>query len=349
MCWRACSGWLSAMRVSLQAQVAAGLVAAFACFASVVPVAEASFPGRNGKIVYGWIGPSAYRAGPTATSVRTVDPRSGRVRVLRDCPLLPPAYTDCAVSAPRYSPDGRRIAFPTTRIVPGFTGQTPWQFLPGLGTMASNGAGFEEHAIENRYGALAWSPAGDRFVVERPLGPADPSPSALFLASPDGTELSQVTPEGTSRPDWSSRGEIAFTRTQSSCPPVCSNIFVMRLGGTPRKLTYRSGDSPSWSPHGKKLLFLRLDLERARRGIYRADIYTIGRDGRGLRLLTRPGGSSPVWSPDGKWIAFLRDGDIYVARSTGGGLRRLVNAPPQTDGPRNGFATSLDWQPLPRR
>jgi hypothetical protein len=42
-----------------------------------------------------------YRAGPTATSIRAVDPRSGGVRVLRDCPLLPPGHTDRAVSAPR--------------------------------------------------------------------------------------------------------------------------------------------------------------------------------------------------------------------------------------------------------
>jgi hypothetical protein len=49
--------------------------------------ASASFPGRNGKIAYLWIGESAYRAGPTETSVRTVDPRTREVRVLYDCPL----------------------------------------------------------------------------------------------------------------------------------------------------------------------------------------------------------------------------------------------------------------------
>jgi hypothetical protein len=38
-----------------------------------------------------------------------------------------------------------------------------------------------------------------------------------------------------------------------------------------------------------------------------------------------------------------------VVRSTGGGLRRLVNAPPQTSyGWTDEFAASLDWQPLPR-
>jgi uncharacterized iron-regulated membrane protein len=67
--------------------------------------AWASFPGRNGKIVYEWQGESAYRAGPTATSIRAVDPRNGRVRVLRDCPLRtdgwPSSFKDCTVSRPR--------------------------------------------------------------------------------------------------------------------------------------------------------------------------------------------------------------------------------------------------------
>ena len=308
--------------------------------------AWASFPGSNGKIVYAWIGPSAYRAGPTATSIRAVDPRRGRVRVLRDCPLLSPGYTECAVSAPRYSPDGGRIAFPTTRFGPPFSAQPP---RPGLGTMASNGAGFEEHATARRYWALAWSPTGDGLLVQGELGTERASGgSGIFLASLDGTELSQLTPAGIAMPDWASTGEVAFTAPNDPpCYPLCSNIYVMRLGGVPRRLTHRGGYSPSWSPHATKLAFVRAD--RGRRDVYRQDVYIVGRDGRGLRRLTRRGGASPSWSPDGKWIAFLRYGDIYVVRGTGGGLRRVVNAPSGPHSIDDPTVTSLDWQPLPRR
>jgi WD40-like Beta Propeller Repeat len=76
---------------------------------------------------------------------------------------------------------------------------------------------------------------------------------------------------------------------------------VTRLGGKPRRLTYRGGSSPSWSPHGTKLAFVRA---RSRRGVVRRDIYVVRRDGRGLGRLTRRGGDSPSWSPDGRWIAF---------------------------------------------
>jgi WD40-like Beta Propeller Repeat len=317
----------------------------------------ASFPGKNGQIVYNWVGPSAYRAGPVATSIRVVDPRSRRVRVLRDCPLRD-GFTDCTVGEPRFSPDGRRIAFPNIRIA-----GNPiegWQYFPGFATMAADGTGFEEHATGNAspappwmsYTGLAWPPAGDRLLLERALALPDTFKHAIFLATLDGIELSQVTSEGTSMPDWASTGEIAFTRMRDdpSCYPACSDIWLMRLGATPRRLTFRGGHSPSWSPHGTKLAFARLDLNRSRRGVYSDDIYTVGRDGRGLRRLTRRGGSNPAWSPDGKWIAFIRHGDIFVVRSTGGRLRRVVNAPPQTSyGWTDESAASPDWQALPRR
>jgi TolB protein len=314
-------------------------VAVLVVLCVVAGQAWASFPGRNGKIVYGWSGEGTYRGGPTASSIRAVDPRSGRVRVLRDCPLrrdAPVFYTDCQVSGPRYSPDGRRIAFPSVREVPDFTGQ-PWLFEPGLTTMASDGTGLEVHATENnRYGALAWAPAGDRLLLVRSLGSF--GPNAIFLASLDGTELRQVTPGATREPDWSSRGQIAFTQSAETCPPGCDDIYVTRLGGTPRRLTYRGGSNPSWSPHGKKLAFVR--------GVKgRVEIFLVGRDGRGLRRLTYRGGYNPAWSPDGKRIAFVRDGDLYVVGTNGRGLRRLVDAPFEA----LQYWGSIDWQPLPRR
>lgn len=338
-------GWL-VLRVESRVARRWFFVVVLVVLCATASPAWASFPGRNGTIVYGWVGESAYRAGPTSTSIRAVSPRSGIVRVLRDCPLRtdvsgPYPYTDCSVTAPRYSPDGLRIAFSTVQIIPDFTGQ-PWQFRPALSTMASDGTGLEDHATENTYGALAWAPAGDQFLLQRELAsPAYAKPSAIFLASPDGIELSQVTPEWTQGPDWSSRGEIAFGRyTDPSCLPGCGDIWVTRVGDTARRLTYRGGSSPSWSPHGTKLAFVR----SAKRG--RLDVYLVRRDGRGLNRLTKRGGYSPLWSPDGKWIAFIRAGDLYVIRTTGRGRRRLLDSPFDGEGPQ---VSSVDWQALPRR
>lgn len=309
--------------------------------------AWASFPGRNGAIVLGWTGESAYRAGPFHTSIRAIDPRSRRMRVLRDCPLgAGPSYVDCIVSAPRFSPDGRAIAF-SVQTVPDLSRPfLPWQFRPGLGTMASDGSGLEELPTEHRYWALAWSPAADRFLLQRELVMPDAArSSAIFLAATDRSELTQVTSAWSATPDWSSTGEVAFvgdTSADPGCLSNCQDVFITRLGGAPRRLTYRGGSSPSWSPHGTKLAFVRV-----RRG--QPDVYIVNRDGSRMRRLTGRGGYGPAWSPDGKWIAFVRFGDLRVIRTTGRGGRRLVNPPtgPESiDGPAVG---SVDWQPIPRR
>jgi hypothetical protein len=118
------------------------VVCVLAVLGSAAGAALASFPGRNGEIVYRWQGDSAYRAGPAASSIRAVNPRSARVRVLRDCPLLVLGYTECTLWAPRYSPDGQTVAFPMVRII---AEQSFNRQLPGLGRMASDGSHYEEH------------------------------------------------------------------------------------------------------------------------------------------------------------------------------------------------------------
>lgn len=306
--------------------------------------AWAAFPGRNGAIIFGWTGEGTYRAGPTSTSIRAVTARSGVVRVLRDCPLLrggPVSYADCIVSMPSVSPNGLRTAFPTVRIIVRYP--DPWEFQHGLGMMASDGTGLEEHRTANPYGSLAWSPAGDRLLLVRQLVPGSSGGGAIFLAALDGTELGQVTPEWTGSPDWSSTGRIAFVRsTGPDCDPGCLDIWTIRLGETPRRLTYRGGHSPSWSPHGTQLAFVRSVDDHE-------EVYLVRRDGSRLRRLTYRGGYSPSWSPDGKWIAFIRDGDLHMVRTTGRGRRRLVigmSDPEFGEGPQ---VTSLDWQARPGR
>jgi hypothetical protein len=326
---RVARGWLLAM--------------AFAALCAAAGPAWATFPGRNGEIVYGWI--DAQKDMGSSSSIRTVDPRSGRMSVLRTCHDLG-TQADCAIGGPRYSPDGMRIAFTSVQ----YTFLPPGQGVqrhPGVGTMASDGSQHEAHVGPYDYYWLAWSPAGDRFLLERRAGPPGGSgESSIFLASPDGTELGQATPEPARRPDWSSRGQIAFERADPNCQPFrCPNIFVTRLGGAPRRVTYRGGFAPSWSPDGRKLAFVR---QNSRNG--QPDIYLVRRNGRGLRRLTYRGGYRPAWSPDGKRIAFIRDGDIYVVRTDGRRLRRLVDevGPDETYG-LGRQVDSLDWQALPRR
>src|SRR5215218_6352762 len=288
-----CSG----RRVDSRLARGCSFVAVLVVVCATAGPAWASFPGTNGTIVYEWM--SANKYVPSPTSIRAVEPRGGPVRVLRDCPLRTERgpfgpYIDCQVFAPRYSPDGSRIAFSTLQI--DYPPEQAWQYRPGVSLMAPDGTTLNDRASAETSLRLAWSPAGDRLLLERQAPGGAPGASAIFLASLDGTELRQVTRQWTGAPDWSSTGRIAFVRTNPGCPLGCPNIFVTRVGGTPRRLTHRGGLSPSWSPHGTKLAFVRLGRSEPR-GDDRGDVYLVRRDGTGLRRLTRRGGYSPAWSP----------------------------------------------------
>lgn len=308
--------------------------------------ASASFPGRNGKIAYLWIGESAYRAGPTETSIRTVDPRTRAVRVLYDCPLRTDQgapYTDCSLLPPSWAPGGSSLTFPLVRITPDFTGQ-PWRFDPALGVLNPGSGSYKENPTSYQYSGVTWSPAGNRLLLARAF--FDTGLSAvpgIFLASLDQREIRQIGPDLSQSPDWSSRGEIAFGHYRDrSCLPVCEQIYVTRVNGTPRRLIRGLGSTPSWSPGGTKLVFAR-----RRRGV--TNIYVVRRNGRGLRRVTRRGGYNPAWSPDGRWIAFIRHGNLLAVRPNGEDTRRLVNGMSDQSLGEGPQVQALDWQALPRR
>ena len=242
----------------------------------------------------------------------------------------------CAVGGPRYSPDGSRIAFGKTSIA--YPPGQAWQYQAGIGIAAADGSQLEFHTTgpSPQFPPLSWSPGGDQFLLERAV-----SPLTLSISSLNGSELRRLSFPGIAgaRADWSSTGRIVFQGRLDSDPcGACVDLFVASAGGTPRRLTFRGGESPSWSPYAGKIVFVR----RARRE-RQGNIYIVRQNGRGLRRLTRRGAEAPVWSPDGKQIAFVRNNDIYVIRTDGTRKRRVVNQQPGAG------VISLDWQPRPRR
>ena len=125
-------------------------------------------------------------------------------------------------------------------------------------------------------------------------------------------------------------------------------VFVWERSGRVR-LFARAAHSPSWSPDGKRVAYVRdaelwvADADGSHRArlsdfVTAADWAPDGRslvveregtlavlraDGAGERPLTA--GSEPVWSPANR-IAFVRDGDLYLVDPTGRGLRRLTTS-----------------------
>ena len=191
-----------------------------------------------------------------------------------------------------FSPDGRRIAFTSSRSMPpGFPGEQ--RFYSELYVMDADGSDvrrvtFTEGVIDFQ---PSWSPDGRRIVVARGLG----------TTPPEG-ELSAPT-----------------------------DLWVIDLAsGRDRQLT-DSPDTwegwADWSPDGRRIAF---EGDLAEPG--NSDVYTIRVDGGDLRrLTTRPGYEGDAhYSPDGQSIAFDSDRagnvDVFVMRSTGA-VRRLTNDP----------------------
>jgi TolB protein len=65
--------------------------------------------------------------------------------------------------------------------------------------------------------------------------------------------------------------------------------------------TLASGTSPDWSPDGRKVAFLRWNRVGSAWG---PNVYVMNADGSEQRRLTRRVGGRPFWSPDGRTIAF---------------------------------------------
>jgi TolB protein len=108
-------------------------------------------------------------------------------------------------------------------------------------------------------------------------------------------------------------------------------IFGVSADGHEHRLTDEKGDpstpaglffqtEPAWSPDGRLVAFVS-----RRDGPFH--IYVMRADGTGTRRLTDASSDdrSPTWSPDGRRIAFSREGELFVIRSSGGAVRRIVH------------------------
>lgn len=140
-------------------------------------------------------------------------------------------------------------------------------------------------------------------------------------------EFPMVSPSGT---------KLAYIHSRLGGDMYDSELYLSNADGLGARavVQYVASDAPAWSPDGKKLAFVYArDISKE---IYTADdttkeIYVANADGSNPQRLTNNTSAdfAPVWSPDSKELIFAsnRDGneEIYRMNADGSNQVRLTN------------------------
>jgi dipeptidyl aminopeptidase/acylaminoacyl peptidase len=200
-------------------------------------------------------------------------------------------------SAPRWSPDGKYLAFLSSR-----------QGSKRAQVWLMNRAGGEAVKITDLKGSVsefAWSPDSRQMaLVVKDPDPRDPEPDAEPEKRPDGSTKTPK-PIVIDRYYFKADGD-GYLRGERS------HLYVFDLATKKADLLTPGSfdeESPSWSPDGKRIAFIRRhadgDVDRApNRDLFVMEACTCASPTR-LTFTPAEELGRPVWSPDGKSIAYL--------------------------------------------
>jgi dipeptidyl aminopeptidase/acylaminoacyl peptidase len=223
--------------------------------------------------------------------------------------------------SPRWSPDGKRIAFVSSDGEGGPQISIVW---------LDSGRSAKVTGLPESPGNLAWSPDG-RTIAYTMRVPGEAMKLGAPPAKPEGAKWAEGL-EVIDRVDYRADGG-------GYAKPGHDHVFVVSAeGGAPRQVTFGAWDdagSLSWSPDQRSIVFTsnrRPDWEREANNseIYAVDVAS----GAVTPLTSRNGPDHDAQvSPDGRHIAYLGYDDVnrsyentelYVANADGSGARSLT-------------------------
>jgi len=208
------------------------------------------------------------RSGLTTENIWIVPAAGGKPHRLTHC------RSDCRDVDPRWSPNGRLLAFVD------YTGGTPWRRVY---TVRRDGS----HLTAIANGAdPQWSPDGRRIAF-------DGDSRGVEVADADGSHNRLLYPQtggaGPGVPSWSPDGKkLVFFNTPNS--GSSAEVWTINADGTAPQRLYSSGccvsvwAAPIWSPDGRKIAF---GADAA------GGTYVLNADGSGLKQLSPFVSASP--------------------------------------------------------
>ena len=168
--------------------------------------------------------------------------------------------TQMSIGAIHWSPDGARIAFIGIEVA-GVSG-TGLDFPTHLYVMTAEGANLTQVTDEGQVTDFAWSPAGERFVVERQFDAGDDRLGYdLSILDVDGGGETPITSDGVSRdPSWSPDGSTIVFVGSDSGTFRDPDLFAIAPDGSELRQLTRDGaalEDPTWSPDGTGIALTR--------------------------------------------------------------------------------------------
>jgi dipeptidyl aminopeptidase/acylaminoacyl peptidase len=251
--------------------------------------------------------------------VSTVDQKQNRRRsviysVPADGSRAPIALTTAPQSSnsPRWSPDGKTIAFLSARPAPGDDNARTQVWLLPL----DGGESRRVTSLLNGAASFQWSPDGTQLVVVGRSGPSDTAKSS-----------SDVRHYLHANYKFNDSGWYDDKRT---------HVWVVEVSSG-RTTQITSGDDwndadPQWSPDSRRIAFVSDRTGKAFDEGHNTDVWVIDAAGGPLTKISdhTTADNSPRWSPDGQTIAFLSSvpekshPKIWLAPSRGGGASTLA-------------------------
>jgi Tol biopolymer transport system component len=271
--------------------LALALVSAATLMTLCAGVAQATFPGPNGRIAFSdFIGGQIYAVNPDGSGLEQLThtgPNGG-------------------ADFPSWSPNGKRIVF--SRFAPAYDGRIWIMNADGTAKhqLADDAEGFRDFTPK-------FTPDGAEIVFTRCQ--PDDGVCAIWKMHADGTHKHALTPyiHGPNNeavdfgPSVSPDGKrIAFTRFFAG--GFAARIFVMRANGsnahavTPARI---EGGAADWAPSGDRIAF---NSNAPRAG---SSLFTMKPDGTDIRRVTPDrfphSDALPSYAPQGNQITFISD------------------------------------------
>lgn len=196
----------------------------------------------------------------------------------------PLQLTTSGAKQPVFSPDGKWIAFVSTR-----------QGKYGIWIMSHDCKVKKRLTTKITDEHPSWSPDGKKIVYTA----FSKGNYAIWQMDKDGNNKVQISGTGEHCPSYSPGGEyIAYVKD------IC--IWKMKVGGTGKELLAKGDENrePSWSPDGKRIVFILQKYQPI------CNVVVINADGTGRQQLTTgpTGAKSPHFSPEGNRIVYIGKG-----------------------------------------